>query len=152
MANCSAQARECELRNLMTASLDGDEQAYHTLLRRLTGHLRAYFRRRFAVIGRGPAEAEELLQEVLIVIHTRRRTYDPLQPFTPWFHAIARHKLRDYLRRRNLRIKDIPAEGAQDLTAECDVTAVETGLDLEHLLSLVSHKTRRATRCPSSRD
>jgi RNA polymerase sigma-70 factor, ECF subfamily len=145
MTNSSAQTRECELRNLMTASLDGDERAYNMLLRRLTGHLRAYFRRRFAVIGRGPAEAEELLQEVLIVIHTRRRTYDPLQPFTPWLHAIARHKLRDYLRKRNLRIKDVPVEGAQDLTAECDVTAVETELDLEHLMSLVSHKARRVS-------
>jgi hypothetical protein len=28
------------------AGLDGDAEAYHTLLERLTGHLRAYFRQR----------------------------------------------------------------------------------------------------------
>jgi DNA-directed RNA polymerase specialized sigma24 family protein len=83
-----------------------------------------------------------LHQEVLMVIHTRRHTYDALQPFTPWLHAIARHKFLDCLRRSKLAIKDVPVEGAQDLTAESDMTAVETGLDLERLMSLVSHKAR----------
>src|SRR5260370_1581358 len=79
-----AHSHERELRALMTASLDGDAAAYHALLERLTGHLRAYYRRRFAFIGHGPTEAEDLLQEALIAIHTHRDTYDPLQPFTPW--------------------------------------------------------------------
>jgi RNA polymerase sigma-70 factor (ECF subfamily) len=46
-----AHPRERELRTLMTASLDGDANAYHLLLERLTGHLRAYYRHRFARIG-----------------------------------------------------------------------------------------------------
>jgi RNA polymerase sigma-70 factor (ECF subfamily) len=74
---------ERELRALMTASLDGDSEAYHALLERLTGHLRAYYRRRFTRIGHGPAEAEDLLQEVQIASHTHRDTYDPSQPRTP---------------------------------------------------------------------
>jgi RNA polymerase sigma-70 factor (ECF subfamily) len=65
-------SQERELRALMTASMDGDAASYHTLLRRLTGHLRAYYRRRFALIEHGPAEAEDFLQEALIAIHTRR--------------------------------------------------------------------------------
>jgi hypothetical protein len=79
----------------MTASLDGNAGAYHALLERLTGHLRAYYRRRFALIGHGHTEAEDLLQEALIAIHTHRGTYDPLQPFTPWVYAIARYKFLD---------------------------------------------------------
>ena len=67
-----AHSHERELRALMTASLDGDAAAYHALLERLTGHLRAYYRRRFAFIGHGPTEAEDLLQEALIAIHTHR--------------------------------------------------------------------------------
>jgi RNA polymerase sigma-70 factor (ECF subfamily) len=46
--NHSAHSQERELRTLVTASLDGDAEAYHELLKRLTGHLRAYYRRRFA--------------------------------------------------------------------------------------------------------
>jgi len=83
----------------MTASLNGDARAYRTLLQRVTGHLRGYLRSRFAAAGHGSTEAEDLLREVLIAIHSRRHTYDALQPFTPWLHAIARYKFLDYLRR-----------------------------------------------------
>ena len=79
-----AHSHERELQALMTASLDGDAAAYHRLLERLTFHLRAYYRQHFARIGHGPTEAEDLLQEALIAIHTHRHTYDRSQPFTPW--------------------------------------------------------------------
>jgi RNA polymerase sigma-70 factor, ECF subfamily len=101
----------------MTASLDGNAGAYHALLERLTGHLRAYYRRRFALIGHGHTEAEDLLQEALIAIHTHRGTYDPLQPFTPWVYAIARYKFLDYLRRTKSSFRNMPMENAQELTA-----------------------------------
>src|SRR5712671_6270359 len=121
--------QERELRDLMKAGLDGDAGAYHALLERLTGHLRAYYRRRFALIGHGPTEAEDLLQEALIAIHTHRNTYDPSQPFTPWIHAIARYKFLDYLRKTKLTFKDLPIEEVHELTSDTDTTAVDTGLD-----------------------
>jgi len=130
----------------MTAGLGGDARAYHKLLGRLTGHLRAYFRRRFAVIGHGPTEAEDLLQEVLIAIHTRRHTYDARQPFTPWLHAIARYKFLDHLRRTKSASKDVPVESADELTVESDLTAVESNLDLEELLSRISNTAGQAIR------
>jgi Sigma-70 region 2 len=85
-----AHSHERELRALMAAGLDGDATAYHQLLERLTSHLRAYYRSRFARIGRGPTDAEDLLQEALIAVHTHRHTYDRSQPSTPWINAIAR--------------------------------------------------------------
>jgi RNA polymerase sigma-70 factor (ECF subfamily) len=139
-----AHFQERELRDLMKASLDGDAGAYRALFERLTGHLRAYYRRRFAIIGHGPAEAEDLLQEALIAIHTHRHTYDPLQPFTPWIHAIARYKFLDYLRRTKSSFKDLPMESAQELTARSDMAAVESGLDLQRLMSRISSKARVA--------
>ena len=139
-----AHSHERELRALMTAGLDGDTGAYHALLERLTGHLRAYYRRRFALIGHGPAEAEDLLQEALISIHTHRHTYDRLQPFTPWIYAIARYKFLDYLRRTKLSFKDVPMETAEQLTASSDLAAVESGLDLQRLMSKISAKARQA--------
>ena len=129
----------------MMAGLDGDAGAYHALLERLTGHLRAYYRRRFALIGHGPADAEDLLQEVLIAIHTRRDTYDPEQLFTPWIHAIARYKFLDYLRRTKSSLKDLPIEGAEEeLISVSDMTAIESGLDLQRLMSKISSKARQA--------
>jgi RNA polymerase sigma-70 factor (ECF subfamily) len=135
--------KERELRALMTASLDGDGAAYHTLLKQLTGHLRAYYRNRFARIGHGPTEAEDLLQEVLIAVHTHRHTYDRLQPFTPWIYAIARYKFLDYLRRTKSSYKDLPIASAEELTAKSDIAAIESGLDLQRLMSKISSKARK---------
>ena len=135
--------QERELRALMAASLDGDGAAYHALLKRLTAHLRAYYRHRFSRIGHGPTEAEDLLQEVLIAVHTHRHTYDRLQPFTPWIHAIARYKFLDYLRRTKSSFKDLPIANAEELTANSDFGAVESGLDLQRLMLKISSKARK---------
>ena len=142
-----AHRNERELRALMIASLDGDGGAYHALLKRLTGHLRAYYRHRFARIGHGPTEAEDLLQEVLIAVHNHRHTYDRLQPFTPWLHAIARYKFLDYLRRTKSSFKDLPTTSAEELTAESDIGEVESGLDLQRLMSKISAKARKVIQC-----
>jgi RNA polymerase sigma-70 factor, ECF subfamily len=141
-----SQARERELRALMIAGLDGDSLAYRALLTQLTAHLRAYYRRRFALIGHGATEAEDLLQEVLLAVHTRRHTYDMLQPFTPWVYAIARYKFLDYLRQTKSAFKDMPLESAQELTSGSDLDAVESRLDLERILSKISSAARQAIR------
>jgi RNA polymerase sigma-70 factor, ECF subfamily len=135
---------ERDLRALMMASQDGDEGAYHQLLERLASHLRAFYRSRFARIGHGPTEAEDLLQEALLAIHTHRHTYDRSQPFTPWVHAIARYKFLDYLRRTKLSFKDLPIEEVHELTSDADTTAIDSGLDLQRLLSEISSKAREA--------
>src|ERR1700694_64731 len=139
-----AYSHERELRALMTASLDGDAAAYHTLLERLTGYLRAHYRRRFALIGHGPTEAEDLLQEVLIAIHTHRHTYDRSQLFTPWIYAIARYKFLDYLRRTKVSAADVPIDYAQELAVYDDSAHVESSLDLQRLLAELSPKARQA--------
>jgi RNA polymerase sigma-70 factor, ECF subfamily len=137
-------SRESELRALMMASLDGDAVAYHALLERLTGHLRAYYRHRFVRIGHGPTEAEDLVQETLIGIHTHRHTYDPSQRFTPWVYAIARYKFLDYLRREKSSLNDIPVESAEELIADSETAVVESSLDLKRLMLKISPKARQA--------
>jgi RNA polymerase sigma-70 factor, ECF subfamily len=128
----------------MAASLDGDGEAYHELLQRLTPHLRAYYRHRFARIRHGPTEAEDLLQEALLAIHTHRDTYDRTQRFTPWVYAIARYKFLDYLRRTKSSLKDMPIENAEELTAASDTSTVDSGLDVQRLLAGLSSKAREA--------
>jgi RNA polymerase sigma-70 factor (ECF subfamily) len=137
-------SRESELRALMMAGLDGDAVPYHALLERLTGHLRAYYRHRFLRIGHGPTEAEDLVQETLIGIHTHRHTYDPSQRFTPWVYAIARYKFLDYLRRQKSSLNDIPVESAEELVANSQTSVVESSLDLKRLMVKISPKARQA--------
>ena len=135
---------EPELRALMVAGLDGDAAAHRTLLGRLSVYLRAYFKGQLARIGRGPTDAEDLLQETLIALHTRRHTYDRSQLLTPWVYAIARYRLVDYLRRTKASVKDAPVEEATQLFADDDATAVDSRLDLNKLMAKLAPKTRRA--------
>ena len=135
---------EQQLRSLMCAGLDGDADAHRCLLVDLSNRLRGYFRSRLTQFNRGSMDAEDLVQEVLFAIHTRRDTYDRSQPFTPWLYAIARYKLLDYLRRTKTSAKDIPVEDAEHLVAQNDLDGVESAHDLEYLLATLRPKPRRA--------
>jgi RNA polymerase sigma-70 factor (ECF subfamily) len=128
----------------MQAGLDGDAAAHKALLKSLSTYLRAYFKQQLLRIGRGPADAEDLVQETLIAIHTRRHTYDRSQPLTPWLSAIARYRLVDYLRRTRAAITDVPIEEVEETLADDDPSAVESGLDLQRLLAQLSPKARQA--------
>jgi len=135
---------EPELRALMTAGLGGDTAAYKSLLERLSSQLRAYFKGQLGRFNRGPVEAEDLVQEALMAIHTRRHTYDPSQPLTPWVYAIARYKFVDYLRRTKASIRDVPIEDAEETTVPDDRAQVESSLDLEKLMARLSPRARQA--------
>jgi RNA polymerase sigma-70 factor (ECF subfamily) len=82
-------AAEAQLKALMLSGLAGDAAAYRALLAALGQLLRRYYARRLA----DRASAEDLVQETLIAVHTRRATYDPSMPLTPWLYAVARYKL-----------------------------------------------------------
>lgn len=140
-------AHEPELRRLMIAGQAGDAAAYRTLLDHLSRHLRGYYKAKLINYGRSSADAEDLVQDVIIAIHTRRHTYSPDQLFTPWVHAIARYKLIDYLRRRNTGFADIPLDSvALEIEAHDDRDAVESGYDLQRLLAKLPGKMQQAIR------
>ena len=136
-------AAEAELKALMVRSLEGDSVAYAMLLRRLNGHLRAYYFRR---LGSGrAADAEDLLQETLIAMHARKSTYDTARPFTAWVHAIARYKLIDHFRRTGRRAEQ-SLDDLDALFSYSDSNAVEAKIDVDRLLSRLPEKTRRLVR------
>lgn len=140
----SISSDEPELRALMLAGLAGNEASHTSLLTKLSAYLRAYFKNQLARIGRSPSEAEDLVQETLIALHTRRHTYDGSRLLTPWVYAIARYKLVDYLRRTKAANKNVPVEEAEEVFALDDVSAVESGLDLTRLLAQLAPKMRQA--------
>jgi RNA polymerase sigma factor (sigma-70 family) len=101
---------EASLRQLMTGSLSGDSAAHGALLRALLPVLRRYFGRRL-----GTDDVEDLVQDTLIAVHTKRASYDPARPFAPWLFAVARYKLIDSLRRRRLTV---PLDGLDNLLGD----------------------------------
>jgi len=138
--------REVELRTLLTEGLLGRSADYRRFLECLGPHLRAYYRNKLSRSGRGDTEAEDLVQETLMAVHTRRHTYDVTQPVTPWVYAIARYKLIDHLRRTRPGTADVPVEDAGELMAADDHTATESTLDVERLLARLPAKARLAIR------
>lgn len=82
---------------LMRAAQQGDAAAYANLLRAITPRIRQIVSRQRGFAGR--AEVEDLVQEVLLSVHTVRATYDPARPFIPWLLAIVRNRLVDGARR-----------------------------------------------------
>jgi RNA polymerase sigma-70 factor, ECF subfamily len=94
--------------------------------------------------GRGTEEAENLVQEALIAVHTRRHTYDPTQLLTPWVYAIARYKLIDHLRQSQSTLTNVPIEDASEIIAADGEPATESNLDLNKLLARLPDKVRLA--------
>ncbi len=85
------------LGDLMRAAQQGDGAAYARLLRTITPRIRQVVRRQRGFAG--AAEVEDLVQDVLLSVHSVRSTYDPSRPFEPWLTAIVRNRLVDGARR-----------------------------------------------------
>lgn len=123
---------DAKLRALMVLAQSGDRTAYRSVLDISRAQLAAYFRYR---LREDPASADDLIQETLIAIHTKRASYDARHPFMPWLYAIARYKLIDHYRRHRVRRTE-PEEAAGDIADETDHTrAAMARLDLETLLA-----------------
>jgi RNA polymerase sigma-70 factor (ECF subfamily) len=84
----------------MRAERGGDAASYEWLLRDISRALRPAIRHRVRQASLPSAEVEDILQEILIGLHTMRRRWDDTRPFLPWLHAILRYKLTDAVRRR----------------------------------------------------
>lgn len=108
----------------MRAAIAGDESGYRRFLGELAPFLRAQARSGLLRVGRSPVDAEDIVQETLIAIHTKRQTWRTQEPIVPWIRAIARHKLIDALRRRgssgHIDIDDF-AESIADPVAEPEI-------------------------------
>jgi RNA polymerase sigma-70 factor (ECF subfamily) len=83
----------------MRAERQGDVVAYERLLKELAGLLRKMIRCRLAQYGLSAGDTEDLVQEVLIGLHTKRHAWDASRPFMPWLYAIVRYKFVDAVRR-----------------------------------------------------
>lgn len=111
---------EDRLGGLMCAAQGGDRDAYRALLREIAPMVRRIVHGRFPFLAR--EEAEDLVQDILLAIHSVRATYDPARPFLPWLVAIARHRAADMARRyarkrgREVAVDILPETSAEDGT------------------------------------
>lgn len=92
-------AREARWQGLMRAAQDGDSAAYSRLLSELIPVLRNFVRYRW----RNADSAEDIVQDILMSLHSVRHTYDPGRPFMPWLMTISSRRIADAARRSTSR-------------------------------------------------
>lgn len=137
-------AGETRLRDLMLAGRAGDSAAHAAFLTEAAKLLRAFYRNR---LRGAPEDGEDLVQETLIALHTRRDTYDASFPLTAWLYAIARHRLIDFIRRTKRRGVSVPIEDAADaLFSAPEQEAAGASRDVAQLLERLPEKQRTAIR------
>ena len=122
----------------------GDEKAYEQALRLIAQRLRAFFRRR---MNNTPEDAEDMVQETLLAIHTRRHTYDDAFPVSAWIMAIAKYKLIDFWRKHGRRETLTDEFDDTDLSQQSIIAteAASSNLaDIQKLLHQLPEKQRQA--------
>jgi RNA polymerase sigma-70 factor (ECF subfamily) len=124
----------------MRAALNGDSAAYAALLAELSRVLRAQVSKALSRAGRGNAEVEDIVQEVLLAIHLKRDSWNPELPFSPWLNAVARYKLIDCLRRRG-SARDVAVEDLAEVLAAPDSTNNDRA-DATRLVSRLDERPR----------
>ena len=135
------RASEDQLKAMMIGGLDGDAVIYAALLSALVPLLRAFYLRRMP----GDADdVEDLVQETLIALHTRRESYDRDRAFTAWLFAVARYKMIDHFRRSR---RHCSIEGLEEiLVSEGFEDTANARMDMDRLLGDLPAKQARAIR------
>jgi RNA polymerase sigma factor (sigma-70 family) len=135
------RATEDQLKAWMIRGLDGDAKAHAALLGALAPLLSAFFRRR---MHDGQDDIEDLVQDTLIAIHTRRDSYDRDRVFSAWMYSVARYKMIDHFRAAR---RHVPFEGLEDiLVAEGFESASNARMDVDVLLAELPDKQARTIR------
>ena len=133
-----ANLRDDELLRLLTA---GDEQAFATLYERRQG---AVYRFALQMSG-SPAVAEEVTQEVFMILLREAKTYDPRRgPLASYLYGMARRLVWRHLERNRPHLPLVTGEAEAEDRAlpEQLISRSETQSDLER--DEVIHAVRRA--------
>lgn len=114
------------LATLMRAAHKGDYSAYREFLLIIRPLIRGVIRRRRSFLQ--AHDVEDLVQEVLVALHSAHTSYDPDRPFLPWLVAITRNRLADHARRH---IRRSQAEVPVEYLSEASLAEVPAYMDTD---------------------
>ena len=135
---------EAKLAGLMKAAIGGDAAAYAEFLRSAALLVRGLARRKLA--ENGVVSPEDIVQETLLAIHTKRHTWRQTEPILPWLMTIARYKVVDVYRRKGSRVF-IDVDDVAELLAAPDAPGADADdRHLERALAGLSDGQQRVVR------
>ncbi|MEZ6004905.1 MAG: RNA polymerase sigma factor [Planctomycetota bacterium] len=110
---------QTESSQLMVRLHEGDLTAFDALFHLLRGRA---FQIAFSLVG-SREDAMDLTQETFMRVLRARETFDPKQPFLPWFHRILRNTCFSFLRqRRRVRVESLSATGIDGEPIDFEIT------------------------------
>ncbi|MBN1943191.1 MAG: sigma-70 family RNA polymerase sigma factor [Phycisphaerae bacterium] len=83
--------------DLFRRFLNGEQEAFASLVRRYRGELYGFLAR---FLGDG-ARADDVFQDTFLQVYQSAGLFDPTRPFRPWLYAVAVNKARDALRKES---------------------------------------------------
>lgn len=114
------------LRRGMARALDGDRAAYRMVLDESRRWLASYFRCRATA-----QMIDDLIQDTLISVHSKRQSFDTQRPYLPWLAAIARYRWVDALR----KLRDTVELDPEQVAGDSEEGAIVARLSLDRLLA-----------------
>jgi RNA polymerase sigma-70 factor, ECF subfamily len=139
---------EAQLRLWMVAAQGGSSAATKSLLSALAPRLRAFFRAK----GCSPEDGEDLVQETLIAIYTKRAMFDPNQSLLGWTYAIARYRMIDRWRGTRRRGHEYPIEDYEHSLEAQVPEAGDPQRDIARLLANLPEKQAKAIELVKLKD
>ncbi len=139
---------ETQLHQWMVLAQDGNSAATSKLLTALAPRLRAFFRGK----GANSEDAEDLVQETLIAIYTKRAMFDPGQRILGWTYAIARYRMIDRWRSTKRRGNELPIEDFEHILTAQQHEAGDPKRDIARLLATLPDKQRTAIELVKIKD
>lgn len=132
----------------LLAARQGDAAAYAAFLQELAMFLRRFVTRQMLLAGYPAADAEDVVQEVLLAVHQQQARWDEQRPLLPWLHAIVRYKINDACRRASRdarRHLDLDAPRWDALLAD-EAAAPDAPLDVARLLATLPTRQQAMVR------
>ncbi len=143
---------ESDWSTLMARAQNGDRDTYRRLLEEVTPYVRSLARKRL----QASHDLEDVVQDVLLTVHSIRHTYDPNRPFGPWLVAIANRRIIDRLRRESrLRSLEVVLEVEHETFPAPQANLYEAALDVRTLnaaVELLPTTQRQAIRLVKLRE
>ena len=131
---------------LVVLALDGDSEAFETLLKRYREEIYALC---IARTAGNKEDANDLVQETFVKVFINLEKYDPKYTFGQWIYTIARNTFIDYVRRRrdNLSIESLVSAPSLAPTADEEpdqrIINEQHGAQIERCMASLPDKYRQ---------
>ncbi len=136
---------EQRLSLLMRKVQEGDFDSYSALLLEVQVMVESYVKNSFYRFRNQVVDGhqQDLVQDILLALHTKRHTYDPSQYFLPWVYAISRYKVIDFLRTSKRRNAHVELDEEELVDHSALIENVPATIDTAAMLKTLPEKQRK---------